>query len=936
MKMNSINLEQLIREMNDNKLVIFVGAGISKNAGLPDWKEVIQPFKKRLEYKGEDDYLRIAETYYRRFGEEEYFKEIRNAFEGIENSLPHKIHDLIGKIYPDHIITTNYDYLLENSLNKEEKKYDVIASNDDLLCTDNIKHDLIKMHGDFKHKNIVFKESDYESWEKNFAAVSNKITTHLADHTILYIGYSLRDSTYKNLIKNVSEIFKGNSKTSYFFSPFELDENDVSYYKPSNIEMISGNLNVDATSDEIGAVTEKFLAKLLENKNEVESENKEFYGLFSELSEPASNVDGIWKNVEFLNKLSFVEAQDVFKFSNISKIGLLYPSNQVISKSEEADALNVSSNSSLTTFLEMKTSIDSFFDFKINERKPLESNAISSELNNAFHFYKEHQYALSIKMFKEISEKALEAKDYWKFFVCEFNLQHINIPFSKINSRSSEIIDETIKEIIHSKDFNNIRLSHYFREIILSFKFIYRKLYKINNLLDRIRNERINYLNGGTSSNNSLYTLNYEFFSLIDFIEVNCIAIYQYSEFQNVVSRYFECLLIAMDNSLHESHSNHFFSGTSTVIKQINKKELQYIIPYLPPKNIPTLLNSYHLKNIMISEEGMDYILESILELCESLKQDYNNENMIRVSNYIKFLYHVNIDNVNNLISIFQQFPLLQVSVGEIKIILELLVNHKEKINNSENLCLILFQHLEKIISSDLYNTHSRNFYLYANLIEFFNFDSQEEFKIVKNTFLQILENEEKIKDIEKYAEYLIYFYNFFPDDLKSVIVQILFKYEGLADEEFNEYFTKGLLINGVFDFPIRRRQILNNLALAINNTEERTEIITYPDPKQDALKSILFSLEKGSIQEEELKEFIDFDNLRGVIPEADWIFFDNYSDQLLELLLKKNKFSTLYNEPKNTEEQLHALEKWLIKNYKNGYLDTDPHEITKNNANHS
>lgn len=59
-----------IRKARDNnKLVIFVGAGISKNSNLPSWKELIEEFAEEIQY---DQYILNKDNY--RFSTDEFFK----------------------------------------------------------------------------------------------------------------------------------------------------------------------------------------------------------------------------------------------------------------------------------------------------------------------------------------------------------------------------------------------------------------------------------------------------------------------------------------------------------------------------------------------------------------------------------------------------------------------------------------------------------------------------------------------------------------------------------------------------------------------------------------------------------------------------------------------------------------------------------------------
>lgn len=49
----------------NNKLIIFVGAGVSANSGIPVWTSIINKIKKKIDInKEENDYPKIAQYYY--------------------------------------------------------------------------------------------------------------------------------------------------------------------------------------------------------------------------------------------------------------------------------------------------------------------------------------------------------------------------------------------------------------------------------------------------------------------------------------------------------------------------------------------------------------------------------------------------------------------------------------------------------------------------------------------------------------------------------------------------------------------------------------------------------------------------------------------------------------------------------------------------------
>ena len=93
----SLSVSQIKKSINENSLILFVGAGISANSNLPTWGELIRSFKIELNLENDrsDDYLRIAQYYYDTFGKNQYTKKIEEVFSSKGISKPNELHKLI-------------------------------------------------------------------------------------------------------------------------------------------------------------------------------------------------------------------------------------------------------------------------------------------------------------------------------------------------------------------------------------------------------------------------------------------------------------------------------------------------------------------------------------------------------------------------------------------------------------------------------------------------------------------------------------------------------------------------------------------------------------------------------------------------------------------------------------------------------------------------
>lgn len=252
-------IKEIQKAQEDDRLVIFVGAGVSKNSGVPSWWELIRNFgdelgysrcdtcqkkvadcpksdcKDRYEYT-QEEFLRIPEYYFQQDASEnhaDYFGLIQSALH-CENG-PNPIDDEILSVFPRHIITTNYDPLLEKSQSVNSLLYTVVARDSDLLAEANDRY-IIKMHGDLdKPDTIVLKESDYIKYEQEHPLICTFIKSLLVNHTFVFLGYSLNDNNL-NLIIGWINYFRELHGIAARPANFWIDSKPATLYEQARLE----------------------------------------------------------------------------------------------------------------------------------------------------------------------------------------------------------------------------------------------------------------------------------------------------------------------------------------------------------------------------------------------------------------------------------------------------------------------------------------------------------------------------------------------------------------------------------------------------------------------------------------------------------------------------------------------------------------------------
>lgn len=222
------NIKNIIQAKEQNRLVIFVGAGVSKNSNIPFWSELIQIIRDKY-LTGLDektDYLKVAQLFYNQRGKKEYYDIVKQILLH-KKATYNPINEAILSLNPEHIITTNYDDLFEQVINRDRLQYDVISQNSDFPET-TLSTYLIKMHGCFETKNIVFTEDDYLQYSDKFPLIESYVKGLFASRLILFIGFGFSDINLKYILQRVDSVLGKDRQPSYIYidSPYNELEKD--------------------------------------------------------------------------------------------------------------------------------------------------------------------------------------------------------------------------------------------------------------------------------------------------------------------------------------------------------------------------------------------------------------------------------------------------------------------------------------------------------------------------------------------------------------------------------------------------------------------------------------------------------------------------------------------------------------------------------------
>ena len=221
-----------------NRLVVFVGAGASCDAGVPLWNGFVSQMAKVLpqEIQAKYDNLQLAQLVREMIDEKAYYASVRKHL--LQNATcPNAIHDGILELDPSCIITTNYDTLLEEAALKNNQQFWVVSKDSD-LPQNHGERLLVKMHGDITNENIVLTENDYYDYSRNFPLIRSYVVSQFASKVVLFIGFSLSDINLKYILREVQSDLGPKMQKAFLLSQETPSPVEINNFKERGVNVL--------------------------------------------------------------------------------------------------------------------------------------------------------------------------------------------------------------------------------------------------------------------------------------------------------------------------------------------------------------------------------------------------------------------------------------------------------------------------------------------------------------------------------------------------------------------------------------------------------------------------------------------------------------------------------------------------------------------------
>jgi hypothetical protein len=232
--------DQLIDALTRRECTFFIGAGMSKEAGLPSSSDLARKASQLLKKENPSqcmDLQLIASEFIEKRGRSELEKVIREEIDFKTKNCNLETYHILSQLkpLPSDIITTNFDRLLEDTLVCAD--YEPIFDNKAVSKISSSKTNLFKLHGDIRRSELILTEDDIRKyWELN-PELWTQIKSILQSKTTVFIGYSFNDTHIHEICKDISRRMSDSMPRVYIVDPNKKLQETTNLYSFKFLEM---------------------------------------------------------------------------------------------------------------------------------------------------------------------------------------------------------------------------------------------------------------------------------------------------------------------------------------------------------------------------------------------------------------------------------------------------------------------------------------------------------------------------------------------------------------------------------------------------------------------------------------------------------------------------------------------------------------------------
>lgn len=966
--------KQITDSSQNNSLTFFVGAGVSAISGAPTWSKLIDNICEEINYTPKkpyttDDFLKIPQMYYYAINRNKtkYYSYITEILK--EDTLePNVIHDKLLEFNPCSFVTTNFDNLLEKAVQKHAQWYKTIACDTEIASINGDRY-ILKLHGDLKHKNIVFKEEDYLNYSEKFKLIETVLKSIFSMNTVVFIGYSLNDYNIKLILNWTKSLLKDKFNEPIFINTdsIPLTQSELQYHESRGLKVIE-SININPEMKDNSLYQERYLCVLNAIKMSVDSfMNKSAIEVFDSLFNtllPLGSLNAI-RTTEILDKLEkYIRICNYQSGRTIHYNGKLFNHYIEIKKltdkerrnlpQEELKKYELISSVLLKAQIKAIESNDNFYYLSTNNTDfadalcinfdyigmynitHTKTNSILKLYRKAYYFAKLHQYEEAHKIFKKIATRAFSEKKYLIYYFAQINCNNLDILLKNPNHPNGNVFYMGL--IVESKSIFNTNTKSIFENLPIEVRNKYNSLkdlcsplflYKLSydSIVDSQHLQAIVDLKTveiGISSSNIVKCRIKDY---INFLFANGLCFDFFNEFKSSIINLMNQLVYNYSIQIKESISKNYFDSIPIIFDDI---DFYCFIEYFDPKSIITMFTKYNIGTIRFTNYNkiiesikniIRYYQKIVYPLADKHQRDIYEMKIVNCISCLCFM-DISMEVVEEICQFICSCDYDTVYSDEILYFLDIKLNNKNQCSDKIEQMLeeYLLNFLDDTIRITTNNEEDINIYLifrlnFYKLAQYIKRPSKDfsEHLLIRITKIIELANDLLLNDIN----YLF--------DLLNISEQniLISKIESLISKDFNFNFLVVLLEHNI---PVSSN-IINSLYSYIReqiNNKNMQEKILLPIKEDTELKQVAIWCFLGKINREMFNDFcgkndffdflFQYDQFNYLKFKLEWL--PEIKKILPEIIknkkVKKEILSHLYNALSN-ENVDYTDKNWLI-----------------------
>lgn len=250
--MNDNKLSKLSNSIANDRCVLFTGSGLTADGGGTNWNGLLNHLFEKFDHStfldpNVDSGFEIFQDLFIKNNPESIYSAVRDRLKDVE--IPNDCLNLTSLPWFT-IFTTNYDLALEKALREKQHRHlkTVVSGKEFALA--GIPNELlyVKLMGSLdipygQEGAMVLTDADLTLAKENRPHIFNLLTSHAANLSFLFVGYSFKDGTFKDVVNKLVQLLGTPSNTFYATFRKEPSDKDREWLEMRGFEIIISELS---------------------------------------------------------------------------------------------------------------------------------------------------------------------------------------------------------------------------------------------------------------------------------------------------------------------------------------------------------------------------------------------------------------------------------------------------------------------------------------------------------------------------------------------------------------------------------------------------------------------------------------------------------------------------------------------------------------------